>query len=501
MQEPVTLITSNQPQNGGGVHLESLHIDLDITDSVVIRYLSPFEEADRAHRALEALNVGVIAIQSASPTLDTHIVDAKFRELSRDLDEYVGDFRDELKEQMETHFNGGNGSVPRRLESLFGADGSLRNLFNQYFSPDGGRLAQLLQAEIGPASKFARSLDPTNREGVISRIEAVVSASLDRRIGTLVGEFSLDKEESAIARLNKSVSSEVRAIQEQLRAFFGELKESLGIEAGKAQEADRGTQKGREFEVALYEHVAALGRALGDVTENVRGIVGSVDRCKKGDYVITLGDTSGAPGLRIVVEAKKNTGIKLKGAIDELEEAKENRDAVSGIFVFAEGYEPPEVGDFLRIGSDFFVTVSEQALAGQEPALYLEAACKIARAITITNARTDSGNRVNADMLAADVEAIIERVSRFSEIATKARTIRNNSKWIEEQVTEMQATLDDKLAQMSLRLKTAGEVSGEVSIDGASRVLASDRGVCYQKKEMGNNSSDNEGDRASRDIK
>jgi hypothetical protein len=42
--------------------------------------------------------------------------------------------------------------------------------------------------------------------------------------------------------------------------------------------------------------------------------------------------------LRIVVEVK-DQAYKAKKAIAELQEAKKNRDAVSGIFVFAKGCE------------------------------------------------------------------------------------------------------------------------------------------------------------------
>jgi hypothetical protein len=430
-------------------------LELHVTDSASVRYLSQFEEPDRTEQALEALKVGVIAIQSASPTLDTRIVDAKFRDLSRELEEYVGDFRDQLKVQMEAYFNGGSGSVPRRLESLFGADGSVSGLFNDYFSPDRGKLTQLLLAEVGPASNFARSLDPNNREGVISRIESVVSKNLDQRIGNLIEEFSFDKEDSAVARLRKSVTEEIRGIQSQLSTLFAQLRESMGIEAGKAEEAVKGTEKGREFEVALYDRIAEIGRLLGDPTENVRGIAGEIERCKKGDYVITLGDTSGAPGLQIVVEAKKNATCKLKGAIEELEEAKKNRGAVAGIFVFAAGYQPPEVGDFLRIGNDFFVTVSEDAVSADEPAVYLEAAFKIVRVLVITSARKKEASELDLDMLASDIDSIIQQVSRLSEVGTKVKTIRNNSDWIEKQVAELQGELETKLTQMSKRIRAA----------------------------------------------
>src|SRR5205823_940920 len=102
-------------------------------------------------------------------------------------------------------------------------------------------------------------------------------------------------------------------------------------------------------------------RQFGDETELVRGTPGT-SKNKAGDYVITLGETTGAPGLRIAVEVKDQE-YKPKKAIAELQEAKKNREAVSGIFIFAKGNEPVEFGNFKRIDNDFFCTVDKAALA------------------------------------------------------------------------------------------------------------------------------------------
>ena len=53
---------------------------------------------------------------------------------------------------------------------------------------------------------------------------------------------------------------------------------------------------------------------------------------------------------------KNEQNYKLKAAIDELKLAKKNRDAVAGIFVFEANTAPVEVGNFLKIGNDFFVS-------------------------------------------------------------------------------------------------------------------------------------------------
>ena len=75
MQDSVRLNTSDDFSTRS-IDFDRVQLDLVITDPTVVKYLSQFDEPDRTEHALEALKVGVIAIQSASPTLDARVVDA-----------------------------------------------------------------------------------------------------------------------------------------------------------------------------------------------------------------------------------------------------------------------------------------------------------------------------------------------------------------------------------------------------------------------------------------
>lgn len=426
----------------------ALHLELTVTDPTVTKYLIAFDEPIRQDKAIEALRVGVIAIQSASPTLDTKVVEEKFREVESSIAKCISDFETDIKAKLEEYFKTESGSVPRSLEMLFGNNGTLTQSLNQFFGADTGKVMKLLQEQVGPSSPFAKSLDPNNKESVISRLQDTVKNHIETEAKKIVDQFSLDIESSALSRLNALVTDKVGKIEDSNNKFFTELKEALGIKAGKATEAEKGTQKGREFETTLYDYVAQVGRLLGDSTDNVRSVAGSIERCKMGDYVVTLSDLSAAPGKKIVVEAKKMQGYRLKDAIAELNQAKENRDAVVGILAFAKGYEPPEVGDFLRVGSDFFVTVDEQCLYDQSPLLYFDAAYKVLRALIVTAARKEEKKELNIEQIRNELESIIALVARLSELSTKAKTISTNSKFIEETVTELKGEIEPRLNQV-----------------------------------------------------
>jgi hypothetical protein len=446
MEQVITKDTLELKQTSGSQNV--LHLELTVTDPTVTKYLFTFDEPVRQDKAIDALRVGVIAIQSASPTIDTKIVEEKFREVEGSIDTCISDFGKDIKAILDEYFKTGSGAVPRSLDTLFGNNGTLTQLLNQYFGADTGKVMNLLQEQVGPSSPFAKSLDPNNKESVISRLQDTVKSHIETEADKIVKQFSLDIEGSALSRLNILVSEKVNKIEESNNKFFAELKEALGIKAGKALEAEKGTEKGREFETSLYNYVAQVGRSLGDSTDNVRGIVGSVERCKTGDYVISLSDLSAAPGQKIVVEAKKQQGYRLKDAIDELNLAKENRGAVAGILAFAKGYEPPEVGDFLRVGSDFFVTVDEECLNNDLPLLYFDAAYKVLRAIIVFATRKEEKKELNFEQIRNELESIIALVTRLSELSTKAKTISSNSKFIEETVTELKSEIEPRLTKV-----------------------------------------------------
>ncbi len=287
------------------VAVSSLDLTLVITDRNVLGYLALFEEEEmQCEKALEALKVGVIAIQSASPTLDTQVVQAKFSEVEGRLREQLGEFQRKLTDDLRRYFEEQNGVVPRSIDGIFGDNGALSRTFQTFFNPTEGKLSRLMQDQIGPQSNFGKVLDPQNKQGIIALMEARVQELVEAKLDDVLQQFSLDEDGSAMCRLKLMLSD-----------FFGQLNQSLGIKVATAAEADRGHVKGIVFEDDLYPAFAELGRQVGDETELVRGTVGVVSRCKKGDLVATLGETSGAPGQKVVVEIKDQP-LRLKDAIE-----------------------------------------------------------------------------------------------------------------------------------------------------------------------------------------
>lgn len=415
--------------------VSSLDLTLLITDQNVLTYLAQFDDEEtQCEKALEALKVGVIAIQSASPTLDTQVVQAKFADVEGRMQEQLVQFQTKVKDDLCRYFQEHDGVVPRSIDGVFGSDGALTRTFQSFFDPSEGKLSRLMQAQIGPESTFGKALDPHNKEGIVALVEARVQDLVEAKLDEVLQQFSLDQDGSAMSRLKGMLSE-----------FFGQLNQSLGIKEATDQESRKGHVKGIEFEGDLYDVFAELGRAVGDDTELVRGTVGVIPRCKKGDYATTLGDTSGAPGLKLVVEVKDQP-VRLKDAIDELQDAKKNREAQCGIFVFSRGVEPPEVGDFRRIGEDFYVTVDKQDLAAGKPLLFLDSAYRIARALTVASVRKEATGDLDIQKIQDQVDALAAWSDRIADMATKARTIQNSGKLIEQCASDLKQELESRVA-------------------------------------------------------
>jgi hypothetical protein len=360
------------------------------------------------------------------------------------MKEQMSDFQKKVTDDLVRYFAENDGVVPRSIDGVFGEKGAVTRTLQMFFDPTEGKLSRLMQAQIGPQSSFGKALDPQNKQGVVALIEAKVQELVEAKLDEVLQQFSLDEDDSAMSRLHGMLTD-----------FFGKLNQSLGIKAATAAEAEKGHVKGMVFEEDLYQAFAVMGSQVGDDTELVRGSVGAISRCKKGDYVVTLGDTSGAPGQKLVVEVKDQP-LRLKDAIDEMQEAKKNREADCGIFVFARGCEPTEIGDFRRIGEDLYVTVDQEDLKAEKPLLFFESAYKIARALTVAGVRKYQTGELDLQKIHAQIEALAAWSDRIADMATKARTVQNSGKLIEQCANDLKQEFDSRLAIVLSALKQVG---------------------------------------------
>src|SRR6185295_9466001 len=107
-------------------------------------------------------------------------------------------------------------------------------------------------------------------------------------------------------------------------------------------------------------------------------------RCKKGDAVLRFTTESAFAGAGVVFEAKHDGAYTVQKALDELDAARKNRNAVAGVFVMARSHASDVFPRFARYGSNVLVTWDEQDPA-TDP--YLHAAALLGMAL-VTRSQT-----------------------------------------------------------------------------------------------------------------
>ena len=174
--------------------------------------------------------------------------------------------------------------------------------------------------------EFSLDRDDSALSRLVNRVEGA-----QRQISQ---EFSLDNEGSALSRMRKELLATIEQERASNTEFRLEVLKTLTDMTARKQEAQRSTRHGLAFEDAVFEFVNRR-RQEGDVATRTGNTTGVIRNNKKGDVVIQLGPESPAPGARIVVEAKEDQSYTLQKALGEIEEARRNRDAAVGLFVFS----------------------------------------------------------------------------------------------------------------------------------------------------------------------
>src|SRR5690606_698877 len=172
--------------------------------------------------------------------------------------------------------------------------------------------------------------------------------------------------------------------------FQQEVKVTLASFKARREEAARSTRHGGEFEEAVGSVVQAESQKSGEVFEETGNKTGAIAHCKMGDHVVTLGAESAVPGARIVVEAKEDKSYDLVKALKEIEQARQNREAQVGVFVFSKNTAPAGLEPFSRHGKHIVVVWDRDDPTTD---IFLRVGLSVAKALVIREQLSDAKNR------------------------------------------------------------------------------------------------------------
>lgn len=306
--------------------------------------------------------------------------------------------------------------------SLDNPEGALCRLVKE-LSTKHGDLSKDLQGKIDAVVKEF-SLDEEN--SALSRLVR----NVDRAQRTITSEFSLDNEQSALRRLKTELTTILGAHIESAAHFQEEVKIALGKLVAKREAEARGTQHGGTFEQAVFEFVDQYAQRRGDVAESCGTTTGLIKNCKVGDAIIQLGAEHAAAGACIVVEAKEDASYTLRRAQEEIEQARKNRGAQHGVFVFSHR-SAPAIEPLCRHGADVFVTWNPE---DPQTDAYFRAGLEICRALCFRSSQVADKQQIDFESIDRAILEIEKRAQGLEQVQKSTETIRKSTETILDRV-------------------------------------------------------------------
>jgi len=409
-------------------------IDTDLRDELC-RY---DDENERRKFALHALKVGVIVLKQAHAEHIKQEGDRLIQTMDKTFGQYQNTFLKEINRIIGDYFDPKSGRFNEKVENLVREDGELERVIRSQIEGDGSRLVKTLTEHVGKDSPVMQIIDPDASDGLFNRITTAVEENLSNHQKQILVEFSLDEKNSALSRL-------VSQITEKHDSILGELQKM----SGRREEAKRGTQHGREFEKSVFEFISKLCQSTGDIATHIGNTTGTIKNNRKGDVVVKLGSESAASDAQIVIEAKESESYNLDKAIQELDEARKNRDSEVGLFVFSKQSAPPELSAFNRYGNNIVVVWDVTDYASD---VNLEAGLSVAKALCFRARSDDKKFGSGFSEMEDDMHKIESASNKLADIIKLSDTTKTNADKIHNAASDIKKMIDDQISMLNQKI-------------------------------------------------
>ena len=321
--------------------------------------------------------------------------------------EFVKTELEKVAKEVEHEFSDRARTVTERFEQKV----------DEVFHPDAGHLARSLDELFSDGSAKA----------VQNRVKEIVAEAMQRSREELRNQFSsTDSSQNPLAdfkvgtlELLKQADERQHKVHRALLTQMGELEKQLqGLRDEKqkleevAEERERGTAKGRSYEEMVCQAIDRIAGVQGDVAEAVGDELGAGGR--KGDVLVSIDACAGPARGRIVFEAKDSRLSKPR-FLEELDAAKQQRDADFAVLVVPSEHEVPAKLHSLR---EYY---GDKLIAVYDPeegsALELEFAYRLARA-RVTLARA-GGDELDAAAVRTTVGRALDAMDEVRKIKSQ----------------------------------------------------------------------------------
>ena len=391
-------------------------------------------------------------------------LDGEASSLARTLAEHVGESSPLFKHLSPTQSDGFLATLQQAIEETLRA--SRDHVLLQFSLDEKDSALSRLVAEMTDSNgklraDLAADIDTVRREFSLDQPDGALSRLVKRVDDTTAqvrSSLTLDSETSPLAVLRRELLTVIKSLNDANTAFHTEVRSTLEALQARRAEAAQSTRHGLEFEDAVGNMLTQQTRNSGDFVQCVSQSVGRIPRCKVGDFVLTLGPESAAPGAGIVIEAKEDRSYDLRKMVDELTQARENRGAQVGIAVLTKATAPDGIEPLSRFGADIIVVWDRDDTTSD---ILFTAALSLARALVVRE--RSQQERVQAEFGA--IEDAVRRIAKagesLGEIVTMAGTVRSHGDKIRTRAERLQEDIDQQLAVLRQNVEGLKQFSSD----------------------------------------
>ena len=405
---------------------------LSIDDATAVDLVRARLEAgdDPAAVIADAIEIGARVLHREQTGANVEFVKAELEKTAREVQ---GEFADRSRAVAEV--------FDRKFDEAFGPDtGHVARALSKHFSDESSVAVQnQLKAVLAEAADEDARGPP---QAVHRRLRRQPVRRLPARLAG-GGQAVL---RPAATRGCSEMSQTIHGLRLELERARAEKEKVEAV----AQEAERGTAKGRSFEEAVYAALDEIAVGQGDDCDAVGDVKGGTG--KTGDVVVAIEGCTGPARGRVVFEAKASRLSKPK-AVEELDRARAERQADFAVLVVPDEERiPAKMHQLREYGGDKLVACFDPE---EGSTLSLEVAYSLARA-RVLMARGEADG-IDASAIREAIEratGAMGDVLRVKQQLTGAQTsIKKGADILDALATAVRA----QLTHVELLLAAAGE--------------------------------------------
>jgi hypothetical protein len=214
---------------------QSIPLTLVVSDrETVAELLQRSDGRERDEYALAALRIGVLSLKHARGQIDADAVRREGEKLLKDLKSALDGSRNEIHTNLTTslkeYFDPSSGRFQERVERLIKQDGDLEKVLQRQVGSNGSVLAETLAEHIGKNSPLMKLLNPEEANGLVSSVRSTISSVIDEEQKRILGEFSLDNDQSALTRLVKELTEANGKLRDGLAGDIGNVVQEFSLD-------------------------------------------------------------------------------------------------------------------------------------------------------------------------------------------------------------------------------------------------------------------------------